>query len=174
MQDQNKPGIESEVSDLVAQYEKGKLTRRGLITGLTAVAAGATATQASAQETPFESTAIDHISIQVEELAPSIEFYQTIFGLDILNQDEANRIVRMGPSIGGGGPFGGPVLVSLHEKAPTGIVDHYAIAVRNFNQAEVTAALAAHGLEAQSNLDYGFYVRDPAGIPVQIVGSREE
>ena len=36
----------------------------------------------------------------------------------------------------------------------------------------LTAALAAQGLTAEENLDYGFYVRDPAGIPVQMVGAR--
>jgi catechol 2,3-dioxygenase-like lactoylglutathione lyase family enzyme len=157
--------MESEVEKLVDEFEDGKLSRRGLITGLTAIAAAGATTQAAAQETPFESVAIDHISIQVEDLAPSIAFYQTIFGLSINNQDEANRIVRMGPA-------GGPVIVSLHEKPPTGIVDHYAITIRNFSQQQVTAALAEHGLEAQNNLDYGFYVRDPAGIPVQIMGAR--
>ena len=156
--------MEQEVSKLVDQFEDGRLSRRGLIRGLAAIAAAGGASSASAQETPFESTAIDHISVQVEDLAPSIEFYQTIFGLSVLNQDEANRIVRMGPT-------GGRIIVSLHEKGPTGIVDHYAIAIRNFNQQQVTAALAGHGLEAQNNLDYGFYVRDPAGIPVQIVGA---
>ena len=161
--------MESEVTKLVDEFEQGRLTRRGLIRGLTAIAAAGAATKASAQETPFESTAIDHISVQVEELAPSIEFYQTIFGLSVLNQDEANRIVRMGPTAGSAA---GRIIVSLHEKGPTGIVDHYAIAIRNFDQAQVTAALAGHGLEAQQNLDYGFYVRDPAGIPVQIVGAR--
>lgn len=157
--------MEQEVTKLVEKFEDGKVSRRGLIKGLTAIAATGSAATAKAQETPFESTAIDHISVQVEDLGPSIEFYQTIFGLSILNQDEANKIVRMGP-------MGGRVIVSLHEKGPTGIVDHYAIAIRNFNQGEVTAALAGHGLEAQQNLDYGFYVRDPAGIPVQIVGAR--
>jgi catechol 2,3-dioxygenase-like lactoylglutathione lyase family enzyme len=157
--------MEREVTKLVDEFEGGKLSRRGLIRGLTAIAAAGSAASASAQETPFESTAIDHISVQVENLAPSIEFYQSIFGLSILNQDEPNKIVRMGP-------MGGRVIVSLHEKGPTGIVDHYAIALRNFNQQQVTAALAGHGLEAQNNLDYGFYVRDPAGIPVQIVGAR--
>jgi catechol 2,3-dioxygenase-like lactoylglutathione lyase family enzyme len=156
--------MESEVTKLVDDFADGKLSRRGLISGLTAIAAAGAATKAAAQETPFESAAIDHISVQVESLAPSIEFYQNIFGLAILNQDEANQIVRMGPT-------GGRIIVSLHEKPPTGIVDHYAIAIRGFDQAQVTAALAAHGLEAQQNLDYGFYVRDPAGIPVQIVGS---
>jgi catechol 2,3-dioxygenase-like lactoylglutathione lyase family enzyme len=157
--------MEHEVEKLVEQFEDGKVSRRGLIKGLTAIAAAGAAATAKAQETPFESTAIDHISVQVDDLAPSIEFYQTIFGLSILNQDEPNKIVRMGPA-------GGRIIVSLHEKAPTRIVDHYAIAIRDFNQDQVTTALAAHGLEAQSNLDYGFYVRDPAGIPVQIVGAR--
>lgn len=157
--------METEVSKLVDEFEDGKLSRRGLIKGLTAIAAAGAATQAAAQETPFESAGIDHISVQVEDLAPSIEFYQNIFGLSILNQDEANKIVRMGP-------MGGRIIVSLHEKPPTGIVDHFAIAIRGFDQQQVTAALAAHGLGAQQNLDYGFYVRDPAGIPVQIVGAR--
>ena len=161
--------MQAEVTRLVDDFECGKLSRRGLIKGLTAVAAAGAATGADAQETPFESTAIDHISVQVEDLAPSIEFYQTIFGLSIQNQDEANRIVRMGPDTG---PAGGRVIVSLHEKPPTGIVDHYAIAISHFDREQVTAALAAHGLEAEQNLDYGFYVRDPAGIPVQIVGAR--
>jgi catechol 2,3-dioxygenase-like lactoylglutathione lyase family enzyme len=157
--------MEQQVTKLVDEFEEGKLSRRGLIKGLTAIAAAGGARRAAAQETPFESTAIDHISVQVEDLAPSIEFYQSIFGLSVLNQDEPNKIVRMGP-------MGGRVIVSLHEKPPTGIVDHYAIAIRGFNQQQVTAALAEHGLEAQNNLDYGFYVRDPAGIPVQIVGAR--
>jgi catechol 2,3-dioxygenase-like lactoylglutathione lyase family enzyme len=157
--------MEQAVTRLVDDFERGKLSRRGLIQGLTAIAAAGSATTAAAQETPFESTAIDHISVQVDDLAPSIEFYQSIFGLSILNQDEANLIVRMGPP-------GGRIIVSLHEKPPTGIVDHFAIAIRNFDQGEVTDALAAQGLTAQQNLDYGFYVRDPAGIPVQIVGAR--
>jgi len=157
--------MEQEVSRLVGEFEDGRLSRRGLIKGLAAIAAAGGATRASAQATPFESTAIDHISVQVEDLAPSIEFYQTIFGLSVINQDEANKIVRMGP-------MGGRIIVSLHEKGPTGIVDHYAIAIRDFDQQQVTAALAGHGLEAQNNLDYGFYVRDPAGIPVQIVAAR--
>jgi hypothetical protein len=35
----------------------------------------------------------------------------------------------------------------------------------------VTAELAKHGLKAEQNLDYGFFVRDPEGMPVQIVGT---
>jgi catechol-2,3-dioxygenase len=157
--------VETGISRLVEEFEQGRISRRGLISGLTALAAAGAAGTAQAQQTPFDSVMIDHISVQVENLAPSIAFYQNVFGLTILGQDEPNKIVRMGP-------MGGRIIVSLHEKGPTGIVDHYAIAIRGFNQQQVTAALAAQGLEAQQNLDYGFYVRDPAGIPVQIMDAR--
>lgn len=151
------------INDLVERFDDGSLTRRQLIQGLTALAAAGGAAEAVAQDTPFQSAGIDHISVQVEDLAPSIEFYESVFGLSILNQDEPNKIVRMGVD---------RIIVSLHEKGPTGIVDHYAIAVRGFDRETATAALAAKGLTAEENLDYGFYVRDPAGIPVQMVGAR--
>lgn len=151
------------VNALVARFDSGKLSRRELIQGLTALAAAGTAGSARAQQTPFVSTGIDHVSIQVTDLARSIAFYRDIFGLTILDQDEENAIVRMGTS---------EIIVSLHAKEPTGIVDHFAIAIEGFDREAVTASLAEHGLTAQQNLDYGFYVRDPEGIPVQMVGTR--
>lgn len=150
------------ISDLVDRFDSGTLSRRQLIQGLTVLVAAGGASRAQAQDTPFASAGIDHISIQVTDAARSIEFYETIFGLSVLNQDDENKIYRMGRD---------RIIVSLHEKAPTGIVDHFAIAVENFDREQVTAALAEHGLTAETNLDYGFYVRDPEGVPVQIVGA---
>jgi hypothetical protein len=79
-----------------------------------------------------------------------------------LGEDKENEIVRMGVT---------RIIVSLHRKPPVGIVDHFAIAIDDFDREAVTAELAKHGLKAEQNLDYGFYVRDPEGIPVQIVGT---
>jgi catechol 2,3-dioxygenase-like lactoylglutathione lyase family enzyme len=155
--------MEQIFADLVERFDNGTLSRRELIQGLMAIAAAGAAVPVNAQETPFESRGIDHVSIQVTDLARSIEFYQRIFGLSILNEDEPNKISRMGTT---------RVMVSLHEKPPTGIVDHFAIAVADFDRESATAALAARGLTAEQNLDYGFHVRDPEGIPVQIVGAR--
>jgi catechol 2,3-dioxygenase-like lactoylglutathione lyase family enzyme len=153
--------METVISNLVKQFEKGKLSRRELIQGLVAVtAAGSSAAAAPRQETPFKSTRIDHISVQVTDLPRSIAFYQKVFGLQILNEDKANEIVRMGTT---------RTIVSLHHKPPTGIVDHYAIAIDGFEREQVTRALKQLGLTAEENLDYGFYVRDPEGVPVQIV-----
>jgi catechol 2,3-dioxygenase-like lactoylglutathione lyase family enzyme len=154
--------MSSVIDDLVEQFEQGTLSRRQLVQGLTALAAAGGALPAAAQSTPFSATRIDHISIQVTDMARSIEFYQKIFGLEILGEDKENEIVRMGVT---------RIIVSLHRKAPVGIVDHFAIAIDDFDRDVVTAELARHGLKAEQNLDYGFYVRDPEGVPVQIVGT---
>jgi catechol 2,3-dioxygenase-like lactoylglutathione lyase family enzyme len=154
--------VEEVVADLVSRFEAGALSRRQLIGGLTMLMAAGGAPPAEAQETPFRPSRIDHISVQVTDLARSIDFYQTIFGLAILNEDKANAIVRMGVT---------RTIVSLHRKPPTGIVDHYAIAVDGFDAESATKTLARQGLTAETNLDYGFHVRDPEGVPVQIVGT---
>ena len=149
------------ISDLVKRFENGKVSRRELIGSLTMLATvGGAASGAEAQEAPFRSTRIDHISIQVTNLPRSIEFYEKVFGLSILNEDRDNEIVRMGTT---------RIIVSLHRKPPTGIVDHYAIAIDEFDRESVTRTLTQLGLTPAENLDYGFHVRDPEGIPVQIV-----
>jgi len=154
--------MDSIITDLVTRFDRGTLSRRDLIQGLTVLAAAGGAAQASAQTTPFKPTRIDHISIQVTDMARSREFYEKIFGLKVLGEDKENEIVRMGVT---------KIIVSLHHKPPVGIVDHFAIAIDDFDRDAVTAELAKYGLTAEQNLDYGFYVRDPEGIPVQIVGT---
>lgn len=154
--------MEAIISSLVGRFEEGKVSRRELIQSLAMLAATAGSAAGAPQETPFKSTRIDHISIQVTDLQRSIAFYQKIFGLSILGEDKPNEIVRMGTT---------RVIISLHHKPPTGIVDHFAIAIDGFDQNAVTQALKQQGLTAEQNLDYGFYVRDPEGVPVQIVRS---
>jgi predicted enzyme related to lactoylglutathione lyase len=153
--------MERLITDLVEGFDRGTLSRRQLIQGLTALAAAGGATlPATAQQTPFKPSRIDHISVQTTNLARSIDFYSKVFGLKVLNEDKANKIARMGVT---------KIIVSLHEKAPVGIVDHFAIAIDDFDKSTVTAELAKLGLKAEENLDYGFFVRDPEGVPVQIV-----
>ena len=152
--------MEAIISGLLNRFEKGKVSRRELIQSLTLLAVAVGTASAAPQETPLKSTRIDHISIQVTDLPRSIAFYQKLFGLSILGEDKPNEIVRMGTT---------RVIVSLHHTAPRGIVDHFAIAIDGFDRDGVTRALKQHGLTAEENLDYGFYVRDPEGIPVQIV-----
>jgi lactoylglutathione lyase len=150
--------MEAIISDLLSRFEKGALSRRGLIQGLAML----TAAGAQAQETAIKLAKIDHVSIQVTDLPRSIAFYQKIFGFTVVSEDKPNEIVRLGPA--------GKVLVSLHHKSPTGLVDHYAIGVEKFNKEAVTRELKERGVTPEENLDAGFHIKDPEGMRVQIVG----
>ncbi len=148
------------ITDLVDRFDRGTLSRRQLMQGLTALAAAGGALPAAAQQAPFKSSRLDHISVQTANLARSVEFYTKVFGLKILSEDKGNRIARMGVT---------KVIVSLHEKTPVGVVDHFAIAIDDFDTGQVTAELAKLGLKPENHPDAGFCVRDPDGVPVQIV-----
>jgi catechol 2,3-dioxygenase-like lactoylglutathione lyase family enzyme len=155
--------MEAIISDLLTRFEKGALSRRGLIQGLAMLtAAGGAASVGQAQDAGLKGVKIDHISIQVSDLPRSIAFYEKTFGLTILSEDKPNEISRLGA---------GKIIVSLHHKNPTAIVDHFAIGVENFNKERVTQQLKALGVTPEENLDAGFHIKDPEGMNVQIVGA---
>jgi|SRR5579871_841256 len=154
--------MERIIADLVNRFEKGALSRRDLIQGLTLLTAATGAGEAQAQTAGLKGLKIDHISIQVSDLPRAIAFYQKVFGLGIMGEDKPNEIVRMGI---------GKISVSLHHKSPTGLVDHFAIGVENFNRDAVTRTLKEMGITPEDNLDAGFHIKDPEGMNVQIVGA---
>jgi catechol 2,3-dioxygenase-like lactoylglutathione lyase family enzyme len=155
--------MEAMISSLVNRFERGALTRRDLVQGLAVLAAAnGAASVAQGQDAGIKGAKIDHVSIQVSDLPRSIAFYQKMFGLTIVSEDKPNEIVRMGA---------GKVLVSLHHKIPTGLVDHFAIGIEKFNKESVTRELKERGATPEDNLDAGFHIKDPEGISVQIVGA---
>ena len=154
--------MEAMIASLVNRFERGTLSRRELIQGLTMLAAaGGTAATAQAPDAAAKGVKIDHVSIQVSDLPRSSAFYQKMFGLTMVSEDKPNEIVRFGAA--------GKVLVSLHHKSPTGLVDHFAIGVEKFNKESVTRDLKARGANPEENIDAGFHIKDPEGIGVQIV-----
>ena len=155
--------MEAIISSLLDRFERGAVTRRELVQGLTMLAAaGGTAGLAQAPDSPIKAAKIDHVSIQVSDLPRAIAFYQKMFGLTVISEDKPNEIVRLGA---------GKVLVSLHHKSPYAVVDHFAIGVEKFNKDAVTRELKARGANPEDNLDAGFHIVDPEGINVQIVAA---
>src|SRR6266545_5232536 len=112
------------ISNLVGRFERGRLTRRELVQALAAVAAaGVSAPVAGAS---LKAGSINHTSVLVSDMARSIDFYNRVFGLSVVNEDKPNKISRLGN--------GGKILVSLRVEPPAGLVDHFAIGVENFNR----------------------------------------
>jgi hypothetical protein len=65
-----------------------------------------------------------------------------------MSEDKPNEIVRLGVERS--------VIVSLHHKSPTGVVDHFAISVKNFSKDTVARNLKERGAEPSDNLGRGF------------------
>jgi catechol 2,3-dioxygenase-like lactoylglutathione lyase family enzyme len=154
--------MESIISDLVARFEKGALSRRELVQGLAVLAA--TGTGAAAQQNiDFKSADIDHVSIQVADLQRSVDFYQKMFGFSVVSQDQPLGIIRLGTT---------RTLVSLNRQSPAGIVDHFAIGVPRFTKEAAARYLTEHGATPLDDPYAGLHIKDPDGINVQISNQR--
>jgi catechol 2,3-dioxygenase-like lactoylglutathione lyase family enzyme len=150
--------MEKLIAELLDRFERGALTRRAFVQGLSALIA--VALPAEAQTAALKGTGIDHVSVLVSDMSRSAAFYQSVFGLAPVSEDKEHRILRLG---------GRRTVVSLRQEPPAGTVDHFAIAIEGFNRTAVTQALKPHGLTPQENIEYGFYINDPDGVHVQIV-----
>jgi catechol 2,3-dioxygenase-like lactoylglutathione lyase family enzyme len=148
------------IADLVGRFERGALTRRQVIQALTMLVAANNVSPANAQAGAIRASSIDHVSILVGDMQRSAQFYQTVFGLSQVSEDKPNRILRLGLK---------RTLVSLRRESEAGVVDHFAIGVENFNKEAVTQELKQRGLTPQENIQFGFHIKDPDGVVVQIV-----
>jgi catechol 2,3-dioxygenase-like lactoylglutathione lyase family enzyme len=155
--------VEPIINDMVQRFERGRLSRRELIQGLSLLVAASQA-QAVApgaiQPTGLAAAGIDHVSVLVSDLERSATFYKNLFGLTVLSEDKEHGILRLGSK---------HVIISIRTEKPYGSVDHFGVRVENFNKDAVTKTLQQHGLEADENWQYGYYVKDPDGVNVQLL-----
>jgi catechol 2,3-dioxygenase-like lactoylglutathione lyase family enzyme len=152
--------MDSIISDLVARFEKGSLSRRELVQGLAMLAASGTAAAAQ-EDINFKAANIDHISVQVADLQRSIDFYRKMFGFAVTSQAEEGgvKIVRLGNT---------KTLVSLNHGGPPGTIDHFSIGIPGFNRESITSYLTRRGATPLQGNFAGLHVKDPDGVNVQI------
>jgi len=152
--------MDSIISDLVARFEKGSLSRRELVQGLAMLAASGTAATAQ-EDINFKAADIDHVSVQVANLQRSIDFYRKMFGFTIVSQAEERgvKIVRLGNT---------KTLVSLNHGGPPGTIDHFSIGIPGFNRESITSYLTQRGATPLQGNFAGLHVKDPDGVNVQI------
>src|SRR5262249_41712795 len=138
--------VETTIANLIHRFETGALTRRQIIKALSLLVAANSASAAEAQQAgTIHGTTIDHVSILVGDLQRSAEFYQSLFGLSQVSEDKPNRILRLGNK---------RTLVSLRRETETGVVDHFAIGVENFNKDAVTHEVKRPGPTPEENIHH--------------------
>lgn len=125
---------------------------------------------------------LDHVVLRVTHLATSIDFYCDVLGCKLERRLDALGLVqlRSGTSLIDLVDVASP-LGRLGGEAPgTGArnMDHFAVALEAFDQAEIRAHLEAHGIPpGEVSERYGadgngpsMYIRDPDGNVVELKG----
>ena len=162
--------METVISELVRNNERGSLSRRQLIAGL-AILATQTAANADVVPGVFQATSIDHVSIQASDLARTSKFYTEVFGLSWLKNDKGNEAFLKGDSkVDTLRLAVGTSRIAIRLNKPAGIVDHFAFGCEHFDKPAAIAAAKAKGVTILETPDpAAFHVVDPDGYSVQII-----
>jgi catechol 2,3-dioxygenase-like lactoylglutathione lyase family enzyme len=175
--------VENIISGLLKHYEKGKVSRRDLIQGLTMLAGTcATASAASLQGSSagpleinpqggFKGDSLNHIGLLVTDLDRSAKFYERLIGATVV-RDQASRTTSVNQTFL---QVGKSHLTLIKDPSAPSKVNHVAIGVKNFSNDGVTAVLKKLGLPVSpiKGVGLGLHTADPDGFAVQIIQSDE-
>ena len=95
--------MNGEIERMLDHYESGRMSRRQLVVGLGAMAAGLAGGGFAAQEPPppkstFKATGLDHIALYVSDVNRSRDFYVKHLGLTVRRQSgNQNCFMDCGP-----------------------------------------------------------------------------
>jgi catechol 2,3-dioxygenase-like lactoylglutathione lyase family enzyme len=167
--------MEKIISQLLQDFENGKMSRRQLIQSLalTATAASGVALTGTAAEAAsgFKTIALDHISYQVVDYKKTRDFYTDLIGMTV-SDDNGNNQCQL--------HFGESMVIARNRPAAArqSRVDHIAYRIDDWNTDRVKAELDRRQLKPR--LDTGgpagppnfasFHVSDPDGFDLQISG----
>ena len=159
------------IEALLDDYERGTVSRREFVRALALVVVpGGLASCQGVSREPRESQSqsgvlrgvnINHVNLQVSNLEQSVEFYRELFSLP------PKREVP-------GRPYAldladGLSFLSVPQREPTGVIDHFCVGVEGFEPERVVTALREAGLDRDLRVAHdNVSVSDPNGIRVQI------
>ena len=153
------------IEQLLTTYEIGKIDRRQLLQGLTAVVAAAAATPVrAAAAAPLTIKTVNHIGIASPKVNETRDFYQKLFGLKADTIDDNDRVYLRLP----GGTF-----ISINKAGADGKASysHICLGVDGFDAKNPKATndrLLAAGFKAGGGDSASAGVLDPNGLMIQL------
>ena len=153
------------ISNLVTQFENGKIDRRQLVAGLGTLMAVATGRRAQAQEpattSTYQAVGLNHIALRVTDVLRSREFYQQHLGLQVVRDGgERNCFLTCKDAF----------LALFHGE--TAQMDHYCYSIVDYDVRVAEAKLNEQGLNPRVVRDDGrIYFDDPDGLEVQLAAA---
>lgn len=156
--------MEQIISNLLTEFEQGKISRRGLVACL---AAGATAAAlpVRAADAPkgFKTIAVNHLSYNVKDYKKTADFYADLLGVKVSHDNGKTQCFL---------EFGSSFVVARNARdgrAP-GTIDHVAYTIDTWDKAAVEAELKRRGHTPRPDTENSFHITDPDGFDVQISG----
>lgn len=147
------------IDTLVTAFESGRLSRRQLVRGLSALVASAAAPVAAAAQTPaIPALSLNHVSLAVNDPEASKQFFQKTFGMPVVSTQGTGINLALGTSF-----------LGLYKMPNPGRVDHVCLGVANYEVTAMAAKLEAQGIKATIRKDKPeVYFTDPDGIRFQL------
>jgi glyoxylase I family protein len=145
---------------LLNQYDRGHLTRRDLLLGMSALMAAPGAM--SAQAPVGTARQLNHVTIFVPDVQKSVRFYQELLGMQVLTVQGA------GINLAAGNGFLG---IYPAPQAQSGSIHHFCLGMEDFDADAVLKHLTERGLQANIRMrgdTQELYFNDPDGVRVQL------
>lgn len=152
------------VDALVAKFESGKMTRRELVAGLGALTVAMSgldrAAGAEDEGAPtFQTTELNHIALNVTNVARSRDWYVKHLGLTV-SRDGSPCFLTCGKHF-----------LALFQSREPGL-DHYCYTIDEYKPDSVVKKLKAAGLRPERHSDR-VYFPDPDGLRVQLAARNQ-
>src|SRR6476620_4988196 len=149
-----------DVAAMVEQFVAGRLTRRELVWGLSALVAAAAGGSAAAQAPPpsstFQALSLNHLALRVTDLDRTQAFYERHLGMTrIPGGSGSPRLMAVGPHV-----------LNLF-KAPAPQMDHVCFTVPDYDAKAAEASLRAQGIAPLVEDDRVHFL-DPDGYKLQV------
>ena len=147
------------IDQILDSYDRGKLSRRGLMAALVPLLGGA-AKAAEAGDTMTVKT-LNHVSLSVADIEHSRQFYQDLFTAPVVRTQANGTNLAMGPQS----------FLGLYKIGQTaGTISHFCLGIDG-NVDSASAVLNRHSIKPTIRDRDGvkeLYFRDPDNIQVQL------
>ena len=152
--------MQTRIEKLVDDYEGGRLTRRQLIAHLGAFVAlgcgaGGRAHAAAGPDVTFRAVGLNHIALNVTDVARSRAFYVEHLGLRVSRESRNSAFLRCGDEF-----------IALFRSSEPGL-DHYCYAIENYSVRSAAERLESKNISPRIAGDR-IYFDDPDGLEVQL------
>ncbi len=118
----------------------------------------------------LEATSIDHVNMKVKDLEQSVKFYKNLFGFEIKQEENANKLDAPSKIIGNDAIK--LCLYQVPDMSPAGGIAHFGFNVTNFN--EIIEKCKELGIEILygGTVDWekskSVYIVDPSGYELEL------